>query len=117
MKTEKVFLKFARFLRLFRKDQQGGMIVFMAALAIPLIIATGMAIDGGRGYLVKSRLGDAVDAAGLAATMSVMDKENFEGDFQQIFYANFPSDFLGAEITLDTPVISADETLDYVVWE
>ncbi len=109
MMADRILQKTAGYLRRFRADQRGGMIVFMAALAIPLIIATGLAIDGGRGYLVKARLGDAIDAAGLAATMSMLDEEYFEEDFEQIFYANFPADFLGADITLNSPIVSADQ--------
>ena len=102
MKVDRVLHKAASSLRRFRADQRGGMFVFMATLAIPLVIATGLAIDGGRGYLIKARLGDAVDAAGLAATMAVLDQDNFEEDFRQFFYANFPEGFLDADITLNT---------------
>ena len=114
MMADRILQKTAGYLRRFRVDQRGGMLVFMATLAIPLIIATGLAIDGGRGYLVKARLGDAIDAAGLAATMSMTDAQHFEDDFEQIFYANFPADFLGAVITLNPPLVSADqETVIY----
>lgn len=96
------------------KDEHGGMLVFVAALTIPLMLVIGMAIDGARGYLLRARLGDAIDAAGLAATMSFSDTDHFEEDFEQVFYANLPDDFLDAEVTLDTPVVSDDKmTITY----
>jgi Flp pilus assembly protein TadG len=114
MKCVEILRQAAGFVSRFREDQHGGMMVFIACLMVPLVIATGLAIDGGRGYLLRARLGDAIDAAGLAATMAVSDGDHFEEDFEQIFYANFPDGFLGAEVTLDPPAISDDEmTITY----
>lgn len=114
MKLNKIGSKAASFLNRFRADQHGGMLVFVASLMVPLTIATGLAIDGGRGYLLRARLGDAIDAAGLAATMSFSDADHFEEDFEQIFHANLPDGFMGAEVTLDPPVVSDDQmTITY----
>ena len=44
----------------------------MVALCLTLMTAAvGLALDSGRGYLVRARLGAAVDAAALAAARAV----------------------------------------------
>ena len=101
-----------RFYGAFLGDQKGGILILVAALMIPLVIAVGVAVDASRGYMLKARLGDAVDAAGLAATMSVTDEANFIADFEAIFYANLPASFMDAQITLNEPVVSDDEEID-----
>lgn len=94
----------------FVRDERGGLIVFLAAVAIPLVVAIGLAVDAGRGYLVKSRLGEALDAAALAGAIAVNDA-GFEDEIAMIFNANFPPGYLGANVTLAPPVVSADNEL------
>lgn len=97
----------------FRRDERGGLVVFMAVVAIPLIVAMGLAVDAGRGYLVKSRLGEALDAAALAGAISV-NNSNFEEEINMVFNANFPPGYLGANVTLNTPVVIEDPDGDRV---
>ena len=53
-------------LRRLVRRREGSVAVIFALCAIPIFIAAGMAIDVGRAYLVKVRLGAALDAAALA---------------------------------------------------
>lgn len=48
------------------RDRRGGIILFFAIAAVPLIAAVGIATDTARMFFVKSRLTSAVDAASLA---------------------------------------------------
>ena len=49
------------------RDTKGGVAMVFSLSLIPLVIAAGLAVDSGRGYLEESRLMSAVDAAALAA--------------------------------------------------
>ncbi len=46
--------------------REGSVAIIFALCAIPIFIAAGMAVDIGRAYAVKVRLGAALDAAALA---------------------------------------------------
>lgn len=87
--------------RRFLADDAGSSLPLVAFALIPLLGFLGLAIDAGRGYLVKARLGDALDAAALAAAQSVFDDKQFEADIQMFFDANFPPGYMGAQVTLD----------------
>ncbi len=105
-----MLVKLRNSLSAFARDKRGGLIVFMAVLAIPIVVVTGLAVDAGRGYLVKSRIGEALDAAALAGALAVNDA-GFEDEVNMVFNANFPPGYLGATVTLATPVVSADNEL------
>jgi Mg-chelatase subunit ChlD len=81
--------------------------VLVAVLIIPLLGFIGLATDAGRGYLIKARLGDALDAAALAGAQEVFSDVNFESDVRMYFEANFPPDFMGARVTLAPPQVDA----------
>lgn len=99
-------------LRAFRDNRSGSMFVFMAVLLIPLIAFFGLAIDAGRGYLLKSRMGDALDSAGLAAAMVANDPVKLQADFEKYFNSNFPAGYLGAQVTLNPAVFdNVNETV------
>ena len=53
-------------LRQLAERRDGAVAIIFGLCAIPAIIAAGMAIDVGRAYMVKIRLGAALDAAALA---------------------------------------------------
>jgi Flp pilus assembly protein TadG len=53
-------------LRQLAERREGAIAIIFALCAIPAVIAAGMAIDVGRAYMVKVRLGAALDAAALA---------------------------------------------------
>ena len=70
------------------RDQRGVAAVFLAVALIPLIGAVGLAVDSSLGYLLNTRMGKALDTAGLAAGRIALDA-NAEAVARQYFDANF----------------------------
>ena len=81
----------------FVANETGGVYAILGFGIIPLVAVLGLVTDAGRGYLVKSQLGQAVDAAALAGGRS-MFQDYQEEDIQKYFEANFPIDFMGSEV-------------------
>ncbi|MEZ5937994.1 MAG: pilus assembly protein TadG-related protein [Hyphomonadaceae bacterium] len=50
----------------FRRDRSGAFAIQFALMVIPMVICTGLAIDGGRAFLTRFQLASALDAAALA---------------------------------------------------
>lgn len=100
-----VRLVFGERLRTFANDRSGGVAIFMAVAAVPLLAIMGIATDTARAYIVKSRLSSAVDAASLAGGQNFFAAHR-DDDIRMFFAANFPRDYLGASV--DGPHISAD---------
>jgi Flp pilus assembly protein TadG len=105
----------------FRDDQRGNVLIIVGAAIIPLVGALGLATDTSRGYLVKARLSQAIDAAALAGGKVIYNTDRDE-HVLKYFKANFPTsdtsagfdavfdaDFMSAEVTLETPVQATDE--------
>jgi Flp pilus assembly protein TadG len=69
-------------------DRRGAVAVMIAVVAIPLIIISGMAVDGSRMWLVRARLQAAVDAAALVAAKEI-DIPTRNADAVGLFWANF----------------------------
>jgi len=80
----------------------------IALILVPVLGFIGLSVDAGRGYMVKSRLGDALDAAALAGAQVVHDQAKFDQDVDMFFYANFPKGFLGADPVLIKPSVDAN---------
>lgn len=107
--------RFANKLKSFRRDQRGNVAVIVGAAIIPLVGALGLATDTARGYLVKARLSQALDAAALAGG-KVYFSTSRDDDIKKFFNVNFPAaalpsfdtpyeaQFMEAEVTLDEPV-------------
>ncbi len=78
--------------------REGSVAIAFAISFIPLVIAAGLSIDLGRGYLVKQRLVNTTDAAGLAIGASI-DSDTTSTELQTLldnfFAANFPSGSIG----------------------
>lgn len=87
-------------------DARGGVAVFLAIAIIPLICFIGIGFDTARAYMVKSRLGSAVDAAGLAGGASFFLPTR-DADIVMFFDANFPHGYMRAQV--DGPHIVVDE--------
>jgi Flp pilus assembly protein TadG len=87
-------------LRRYASDRRGAIaIIFLVAL-IPLLAAAGAAIDLSRAYVVKQRLGYALDAAGLAVGASLTDDEDeLQAILEAYFEANYPVGELGVPAT------------------
>jgi len=96
-------------------QDRGSMNVLYAVALIPMIGALGLATDTGRGYLLKARLSQSIDQAVLAGGKVYFSSTRDE-DVLKYFSANFPNsgtitydtpffaDFMGADVTLSTPV-------------
>jgi Flp pilus assembly protein TadG len=87
------------------REEGGGIAIFIATAIVPLVGFLGLAVDTTRGYLVKSRLSQALDAAGLAGGR-VIFSENRDADIRMYFDANFPPGYMGATVT--GPAIDVD---------
>ncbi|MFD2204193.1 pilus assembly protein TadG-related protein [Kiloniella antarctica] len=90
---------------------RGAILVNFGLAVIPLVGMVGLGVDTGRGYIVKARLSQALDAAALAAAPYADDNVKLQATFRNYFDANFPSDFMGADITLAVPVIENNGTI------
>lgn len=80
----------------FRRSQQGAVAATLAVWILPLVAATGVAVDSGRALLVKHRLTDALDAATLAAGRS-FDEDEQDAFIEAFLRANFPDNYLGGD--------------------
>ncbi len=94
--------------RRFLAEDSGASLPLTAAVMIPLMGFIGLGTDAARGYLVKARLGDALDAAVLAGA-HVMDLEDLQDSIQNYFNANFPPGYMGATVTLNQADLSGDD--------
>jgi Flp pilus assembly protein TadG len=115
MSKTRIINRLAKKLGLFRRDQRGNVAVIVGAAIIPLIGALGLATDTARGYLVKARLSQALDAAALAGGKVYFSTQR-DADIKKYFAANFPSastpvydspydaTFMNAKVTLNHPV-------------
>lgn len=88
------------------RSRQGGTTTFLAAAIIPLVAFGGLAIDTARGYLVKTRLQYALDAAALAGGGAMFDETKRDAAIMAIFKANLPAGYMGA--TVNGPHISVN---------
>jgi Flp pilus assembly protein TadG len=91
----------ARLARKFRRSEKGNVALIYALTLLPTLAAVGSAIDLTRGMVVKMRLGEALDAAGLAVagTVGLTDAE-MTAKAQTFFYANYPDSELGTVTSL-----------------
>ena len=89
-----------------RTDKQDGFVlVYMAAGLTTLLLFSGLAVDSGRAYLVKSQLTKAVDGAALAAARN-LNSGSPKAEASKVFKANFPSGYLGT--AAGDPTTAAD---------
>ncbi len=99
-----------RFLARFAFEARGGLAPFFAVSIIPLIAFVGIGTDTARGYILKSRLSYALDAAGLAGGRAVYSP-NRDADLQMYFDANFPPGYMGAVVDGPHFNVNADNTV------
>lgn len=99
---------------------QAGVVAVMFGLMIPIIVgATGVSVDMAQAYLVKSRLGNALDAAALAgASSGKTDEADVEAVVEAFMDANYPDGRIGTieslniDISGDELTVTADARLD-----
>src|SRR5881394_4543234 len=77
-----------------RRSERGFVLVYMAATLALLLLASGLAVDSGRAYVVKAQLSKAVDGAALAAARS-LNTGNPRAEAVRVFQQNFPSGWFG----------------------
>lgn len=88
-------------------DQAGVIATAFAVMAPILVGTTGMALDLGQSFLVRQRLGGALDAAALAATASETDEDSIQERVDQFMQANYPDGKIG-DLILDSIDVSVD---------
>jgi Flp pilus assembly protein TadG len=93
----------------FLRGEGGAIAIYFGLSAIVFVGVAGLAVDAARGYLVKARLSEAIDAAALAggkALQTASDPQNnkVKSDALAFFNANFPNNAMGA--TVAPPVIN-----------
>ncbi|MGE0747170.1 MAG: VWA domain-containing protein [Rhodospirillales bacterium] len=87
-----------RMLRRLPADR-GGAVSPLAAFAIVALVGfVGIATDTARGYFVRARLAQALDAAALAGGR-VFFEDTRDADIQKYFSANFPDGYMDATLT------------------
>lgn len=89
-------------------DQRGAVMAIIGLAVIPLFAIIGLAIDTGRGYMLRSKLSYAIDAAGLAGGRA-FDTDLREDDIAMFFEANFPTGYMDAELLPGNPVVTFDD--------
>lgn len=97
-------------LQRFVKESEGAVFIMVACGLMALVGAVGVAVDVGRGQLVRSKLQSTLDAAGLAAGASV-NTTDLEAEVLKYMNVNFNQGTQGAVITDVDPVLNADGTL------
>ena len=89
----------------YHQSERGTSVVTMAMAMSVLVGAVGLSFDAGRGYMIKDRLGAAVDAAALAGgrSLDLGGDGNYAAQITKYFQANMPDGFMGA--TVGTPQV------------
>lgn len=83
-------------LRAFTRARDGNVAMIYALSLIPIIAATGSAIDLSRGMVVKMRLGEALDSAALAVGGTLgLTTSQMTAKAQQFLNANYGGNALG----------------------
>jgi Flp pilus assembly protein TadG len=105
-------------LRRLIRQCNGNVAMVFGLCAIPAVIAAGMAIDVGRAYMVKIRLGAALDAAALAVGSETNQTQTqLQTDLQNYFTANYPSSALGTNVTVTPVPANVDLTSAVINWQ
>lgn len=99
--------RFAARLKDFPGDRRGSAVVYVAVIAVPLVSIVGVSIDAARGYLVKSKLSQALDAAGLAGGRVALS-DTRDADIRMYFQTNFPPGYMDAALGTNDPQINMD---------
>jgi len=93
--------------------REGSVALLFGLAAIPIVIGAGIAMDTARAYMVKTRLGAALDAAALAVgSQTNQSSSTLTADLQNYFYNNYckkvPS---GASVTSCTSTVANEGTI------
>ena len=100
--------RLARAVSAFAADRRGVAAIFFVLALVPIVAAGGAAVDLSRAYVVKQRLGNALDAAGLAVgSASGLSDSELNTLAQKYFDANYPAKELGVPAT---PVLTINDS-------
>ncbi|MFL1873967.1 pilus assembly protein TadG-related protein [Hansschlegelia beijingensis] len=94
----------------FSRSEKGAVAPLIAIVMLVLIGCMGFAIDVGRSVLVRARLVDALDSAGLAvgARLSTTD---YSADARKFVNANFRDGYAGATVTKVTATANSTKSV------
>lgn len=85
----------------FRASNRGNVAMIYALALLPSLAAVGSAVDLSRAMVVKMRLGEALDAAGLSIGGSVgLSGSELTAKAEKFIYQNYPDDELGTVTSL-----------------
>ena len=86
-----------RLLQAFSRNEAGQIAVTFALLIVPVLLAVGASIDISQAMTARNRLGEALDAAGLAvaSTVGLSDQEKSQLA-SKFLYANYPGKEIGS---------------------
>lgn len=107
---------FLTVLRHLLQDRSGGVAAIFGLAVIPLFAAIGLAVDTGRGFMIRSKLSYAIDSAGLAGGRA-FDQDNREAEILMFFNANFPDGYMGSTLASGHPIITFDDAENTVTIE
>ncbi|MDP7624983.1 MAG: pilus assembly protein, partial [Rhodospirillales bacterium] len=92
--------RLARVVSDFAADRRGVVAILFVLALVPIVAAGGATVDLSRAYTVKQRLGNALDAAGLAVgSASGLSDNELNTLAQKYFDANYPAKELGVPAT------------------
>ncbi len=94
----------------FQKSERAAAAPLLGLIFLILIGCIGIAIDTGRSMVVKARLTNALDAAGLAVGARVATSD-FQADARKFVAANFKANYAGATVTEVTATANSDKTV------
>lgn len=89
--------------RRFCRDRRGATGVIVGFSIIPMVGMIGLGVDSARGYFIKYRLTEALDASTLAAAHKI-DQAEQKAEFDMFFAANFPE--LNPATQIDGPYLN-----------
>jgi von Willebrand factor type A domain/Putative Flp pilus-assembly TadE/G-like len=89
--------------------ERGFVLTYIAVTLVFMLLMTGLALDGGRAYVVKAQLTKAVDGAALAAARMLNSGDPVR-EARSIFRENFPDRFMNTDAGINPSVdITTDE--------
>src|SRR3989337_2789053 len=104
-----------RSLRSFAQDAKGNVAILFGLALIPILLGVGAAVDYGRALVVRERMADAADAAGLAiGSWPGLTQAELKTKAQQFFNANYPPSSIGTVGTLNVSFVG-DEAITITV--
>lgn len=93
----------------FLGDHHGGVAMIVGLSILPLAALLGLAIDSSRGYMVKSKLQGAVDAAALAGGKAhSQQQDNAPEEARMFFDSNYAANFMDGQLVDFSAVVDPD---------